>query len=191
MSNQLEKFINDNRDEFDSEELSKASWKKLQSKLSKKDNTVVIKLNRRWWIAAAGIIIVLYCSIVYFTITRLKTNEAVAVKTIALPPKEFTDAVDTTYTNQMYSFAFIIKVKLNELKENQRTHPGLYQQFLKDNNQLDSSFNFLKNQLVSNPNKEILLDAMIQNLQLKIELLNRQLQVIKQSKKTINEKKSI
>jgi hypothetical protein len=90
----------------------------------------------------------------------------------------------------MDQFARLIVLKQNELKQNQKKQPVLYEQFLKDNNRLDSSYNYLKYELSSNPNKEILLDAMIQNLQLKLDLLNRQLQIIKQSKhkKTDNEK---
>ena len=80
-----------------------------------------------------------------------------------------------------------------KLRQNQKTQPELYKQFLNDNNRLDSSYKFLKSELSANPNKEILLDAMIQNLELKLDLLNRQLQIIKQSKnkKTNNENKTI
>jgi hypothetical protein len=93
----------------------------------------------------------------------------------------------------MDQFAHLIKIKQNELQQNQKSQPDLYKQFLKDNNKLDSSYNFLKSKLSANPNKEILLDAMIQNLELKLEILNRQLQIIKQSKhkKTNNENKTI
>ena len=193
MSNNLENFINNNREEFDSEDMSKGAWEKLEHKLNtKKDKAPRFKLTRMWWAAAASIIIIA-SGIIYFTAFKSKTNEPVVIKNIALPPKELIDAVDTTFTDQMYSFATIIHIKQNELKKNQKKNPGLYRQFIKDNNRLDSSYNYLKSELAANPNKEILLEAMIQNLQLKIELLTRQLQIIQQSKtkKFNNENKSI
>jgi hypothetical protein len=51
----------------------------------------------------------------------------------------------------------------------------------------------LKNQLPVNPNREQLLEGMIQNLRLQTELLNQQLNIIKlikQSKSKTNEKNS-
>jgi hypothetical protein len=93
----------------------------------------------------------------------------------------------------MDQFAQLIRIKQTELTQNKSKQPVLYEQFLKDNNHLDSSYNYLKSKLSANPNKEILLDAMIQNLQLKLDLLTRQLLIIKQSKhkKTNNENKTI
>ena len=69
----------------------------------------------------------------------------------------------------------------------------MYKQFLGDMNKLDSSYNTLKNELPVNPNREQLLEAMIQNLRLQTELLNQQLFIIKQikqSKSKTNEKNS-
>ena len=63
--------------------------------------------------------------------------------------------------------------------------------FTKDIDQLDSSYNILKNQLSATPNRELLLEAMIQNLQLQLNVLNQQLNIIhqiKQSKKYSHEK---
>jgi len=56
---------------------------------------------------------------------------------------------------------------------------------------LDSSYNSLKNQLNATPNREMLLEAMIQNLQLQLNVLNQQLNIInqiKESKKYNHEK---
>lgn len=187
MSNQLENFINNNREAFDSEEM-KINWEKVRSKASQKKTTT----RRLWWAAAASIIIFITVAVFY---NNYNTNKPAitAIQPIELPPKELTDQVDPDYTVQMDQFAHLIKIKQNELQQNQKSQPDLYKQFLKDNNKLDSSYNFLKSKLSANPNKEILLDAMIQNLELKLEILNRQLQIIKQSKhkKTNNENKTI
>lgn len=181
----VEQFINNNREEFDSEEM-KTGWEKIEKEIKQKKT----KLKRLWWAAAASVIIVISGAIYYNNIYQGKQTETAIQPAIDLPSKELTDQVDPEYTEQMDEFAHLIKIKQTELTQNKNQQPVLYRQFLKDNNQLDSSYNFLKSKLAANPNKEILLDAMIQNLQLKLELLNRQLQIIKQSKhkKTNNEK---
>jgi hypothetical protein len=47
---------------------------------------------------------------------------------------------------------------------------------------LDSSYNTLKDQLSATPNREMLLEAMVQNLQLQLNVLNQQLNIIHQIK---------
>lgn len=189
MSNELEKFINNNREEFDSEEM-KIRWIDIESKfIHKKSRIASINLHS-WAVAAAGAII--FISAMFFFNNDNKTAP-IALQPADLPSQELTNDVDPVYTNLMDQFVILINVKENELKKNQKMQPQLYKQFLLDNNRLDSSYDYLKSQLKASPNKEVLLDAMIQNLQLKIDILNRQLQIIKQSKlkKTDNENKSI
>ena len=183
--NSLENFINKNRDEFDSEEM-KNGWEKFESKRKQKKTK---SIRRYWWAAAASITIFVSGAIFYNNSTK-KVEDTAVQKPVELPSKDLVEDVDRSYTFQMDQFAQLIALKQNELKQNQKRQPVLYRQFLKDNDQLDSSYTFLKSKLSANTNKEILLDAIIQNLQLKLDLLNRQLQIIKQSKnkKTDNEK---
>lgn len=181
--NTIEQFINNNRDEFDSEEM-KTGWEKIEHRIKQKKTKLIKRL---WWAAAASIVLCISGAVYYNYMYQDKTTETAIQPPIDLPSKELTDQVDPEYTQQMDQFAHLIKIKQTELSQNKHQQPVLYQQFLKDNNQLDSSYSFLKSKLAANPNKEILLDAMIQNLQLKLDLLNRQLQIIKQSKhKKIN-----
>ena len=85
----------------------------------------------------------------------------------------------------------MIASKQEELKVLGKEQPELYQQFINDITQLDSTYNNLKNQLNITPNRDMLLQAMIQNLQLQLNVLNQQLNIIneiKQSKKNSHEK---
>lgn len=181
----IESFINNNRDEFDSEEM-KNGWEKFESKRKQKKTNNI----RRYWWAGAAAIVIFVSGTIYYNYSTTKIEETAVQKPVELPAKELTNDVDPSYTFQMDQFAQLIALKQNELKQNQKKQPLLYQQFLKDNNQLDSSYDYLKSKLSANTNKEILLDAIIQNLQLKLDLLNQQLQIIKQSKnkKPDNEK---
>ncbi len=92
---------------------------------------------------------------------------------------------------EMYHYARLVEIKHRELKTIEKDEPLLYQQFASDVSKLDSVYHNLQMQLPRNPNREQLLEAMLQNLQLQMGLLNHQLDIIKQinhSKKTEYEK---
>jgi hypothetical protein len=92
---------------------------------------------------------------------------------------------------EMYHYAKIVEIKHKELKTIEKDEPLLYRQFSSDVSKLDSVYHGLQHELPKNPNREQILEAMIQNLQLQMELLNHQLDIIKQinhSKKTAYDK---
>jgi len=92
---------------------------------------------------------------------------------------------------EMVHYARLVELKHKELKVIEKDEPLLYRQFASDVNKLDSVYHSLQQELPTNPNKEQLLEAMLQNLQLQMGLLNHQLDIIKQinhSKKTAYEK---
>jgi hypothetical protein len=92
---------------------------------------------------------------------------------------------------EMYHYAKIVEIKHKELKTIEKDEPLLYRQFSSDVSKLDSVYHGLQHQLPNNSNREQILEAMIQNLQLQMELLNHQLDIIKQinhSKKTAYDK---
>jgi hypothetical protein len=95
-------------------------------------------------------------------------------------PDQVLDELNPTYAKEVYHFTQLIELKQNELKQIEKEHPELYRQFVKDINRLDSSYQALKTELPKNANRELLLEAMIQNLKLQTELLNQQLSIIKQ-----------
>jgi hypothetical protein len=86
----------------------------------------------------------------------------------------------TDEQKEMVYYAKIVELKHDELKKIKKDEPLLYKQFSGDVYKLDSVYQSLKKELPKNPNREQLLEAMIQNLQLQMELLNRQLHIIKQ-----------
>ena len=92
---------------------------------------------------------------------------------------------------EMYHFARLVEIRHKELRKIEKDEPLLYKQFAGDVNKLDSVYQSLKQQLPQNANREQLIEAMIQNLQLQMDLLNHQLSIIKQinhSKKSAYEK---
>jgi len=98
---------------------------------------------------------------------------------------------DAMINEEMYHYARLVELKHKELKTIEKDEPLLYKQFAADVHSLDSVYQSLQQQLPKNPNREQLLEAMLQNLQLQMGLLNHQLDIIKQinhSKKTAYEK---
>lgn len=99
--------------------------------------------------------------------------------------------LDKSMNEEMYHYARLVEIKHNQLKAIEKDEPLLYRQFASDVSKLDSVYHNLQSQLPQNPNREQLLEAMLQNLQLQMGLLNHQLDIIKQinhSKKTEYEK---
>lgn len=197
MSSRFEQFMRDHRDEFDADEPAPQVWKKLEEALKppvQEAKVISIKKSMgmtilRW--SAAAAILVLAGLGVYHLVNPKQQQVIVDVPKPKETPKEddmpndkdMLKDVDPTYAKEVYHFTKLIELKQGELKQIEKDNPALYKQFLSDITKLDSSYNDLKQALPSNPNREQLLEAMIQNLRLQTELLNQQLQIIQQIKK--------
>ena len=185
MNKRLEQFIQDNREAFDSEEPRPQLWKKLRAEVqeSRKDERV-FHLSFLRWTAAAAVLIML--AGMFYYMEQKRESAGVLANTTSSNPAVTTEdvlnALDPTYAKQVYHFTQLIELKQIELKQIEKEHPDLYRQFVKDITKLDSSYQALKTELPKNPNRELLLEAMIQNLRLQTELLNQQLSIIKQLK---------
>jgi len=94
---------------------------------------------------------------------------------------------DADANEEMVHYARLIELKQNQIKKIKKDEPLLYSKFAGDFNKLDSTFHTLKKQLPVNPNREQILEAMIQNLQYQEALLNQQLNIIKKINNTKKE----
>jgi hypothetical protein len=182
MSNRLEDFIKDNREAFDGEEPKPQLWRDLQAKVAEnqKDDRVV-HLSFLKWTAAAAVVIMMVGT--FYVATKPESTPTVISNvnsSTTVTPDQVLNELNPTYAKEVYHFTQLIELKQSELKQIEKEHPELYQQFVKDINKLDSSYQALKTELPKNANRELLLETMIQNLKLQTELLNQQLSVIKQ-----------
>jgi len=89
-------------------------------------------------------------------------------------------AATTSYDEEMYHYTKLVELKQKQIVQLKKDEPLLYQKFAGDINKLDSAFHTLKKQLPANPNREQILEAMIENLKLQEAVLNQQLDIIKQ-----------
>ena len=190
MFRKLEKFVGDNRKEFDDEVPSASVWQNIVEGLAEKQQKKFILTPLYKWSIAASILLT-----AGITIFLMLNNKK--------PTRNFTASVKTDSainannalenTPEVNEFAKLVMLKQEELKVLAPEQPELYKKFTTDINQLDSSYKSLKSKLSSTPNRDLLIEAMIQNLQLQLNVLNQQLNIInqiKQSKKNNHEKNS-
>ena len=176
MSNKLKKFIWDNRKEFDDEVPPEKIWENIEASFAvKKKKKFVLTAFYKWSIAAAAMLII--ASGIYFMVDK---KNAVVPGIVKIEPDKL---MIPDAPPEMNQFVKMIDLKQEELKVLAKDQPELYQRFTKDINQLDSSYNILRKRLSATPNRELLLEAMIQNLQLQLSVLNQQLNIINQIKK--------
>jgi len=193
MSKGLEQFIRDNRDQFDTDEPGEQIWKKLEEQLTDKSQANQKKLSKHRkvilftiirWSAAASILILAGIGI-YSLLKPIQPKGLVrnpdTQDTPALNDPMLKE-INPGYAREVYQFTKLIESKQNELKEIEKENPNLYKKFVTDINKLDSSYLALKKELPENPNREQLLEAMIENLRLQTEILNQQLSIINQIK---------
>ena len=189
MSRKLEKFIGDNRNEFDDAVPSAKVWENLEAGFEGKKQKKTILLPLYKWSIAAALVITAGITIFLVLNNKKGGNQIPDVAKIDTTPDIKTIAPE--YAPEVNEFAKMVLLKQQELKALAPEQPELYRKFTTDITQLDSSYKSLRNQLSSTPNRELLIEAMIQNLQLQLNVLNQQLNIInqiKQSKNNSNEK---
>lgn len=199
----LEKFIRDNRDSFEQDGPSAGLWERIADQLP--DQPAPAKTaqpflavhrqrtrdggpryggtryggtwTRSYWTWAASIALLLLAGSLWWINDRYAPTKQADV--VAFSP---------TYAKEVAQYSSLIEAKRTELQQLTESNPDLYGDFAQDLDRLEASYKGLKKELPNTPNQEILIQAMIQNLQLQIDLLNEQLRVIQRIKQqTTNE----
>ena len=179
MSN-LEKFINDNRDEFDDQVPPAKVWKHIEADIAKKTSVRFLSAAVYRWSLGTAAMLVIALGVYFFT---HKPKEELATKQDT-KTDSVVSAIAPDESPQIYQYVKMIDARQEELKALSKEQPELYHKFINDITQLDSSYDLLKTRLSVTPNKEMLMEAMIQNLELQLSVLNEQLNIIKEIKKS-------
>ena len=177
----LERFVRDNREDFDTLEPTDDLWGRLAGNLgAEPEPDVPLKKttrSRRWgtlyfdWRIAAGLVLTLGISyLVYLNKEFGVTRDPQVALTVPAYAREFTQ----------YNQA--IDEKRTELIRLTSDNPELYKEFATDLDRLEKSYKNLRSELPKAPNQEALIQAMIQNLQWQIDLLNQQLTILQRIK---------
>ncbi|ARK09159.1 hypothetical protein [Fibrivirga algicola] len=182
----LEKFIRDNRDAFEQAGPSAGLWERIADQLPDEPAAKPVEpfktvhrqrtryggtWTRSYWTWAASIALLLLAGGLWWANDRYRPTAQPDV--VAFSP---------TYAREVAQYASLIDSKRAELKQLTESNPDLYGEFAQDLNRLEASYKGLKKELPNTPNQEVLIQAMIQNLQLQIDLLNEQLRVIQRIK---------
>lgn len=150
----LEEYIQQHRAGFE-EEVPQAVWGKIREQLPRRKTPWNTYLRY-----AAALLVFLGAGY----LIGLKTGNK------ELAELENYDAALVTYAHKVDQK----KARLETLVSNQ---PELEETFSKDLSDLQKDFEYLKSQLPSNPNREAIINAMIQNLEWQIDLLNQQTRI--------------
>ncbi|WP_422359891.1 hypothetical protein [Reichenbachiella sp.] len=182
MKDRLEDFIKSHRADFDDLEPREHTWAKIQNELQSNDQ----KKDYTWlWKAAA---VVFLCISVGLAVERTMSTDFEAVAEVNQSQKSRSAElreVEGYYTQ-------LISQKRSEIKSVIDKKGLTDVELLKDMEQLDSMYAKLKKDLKRNQNDERLINAMIQNLQLRVEILNKQLRILERiSKQEQDEKISV
>ena len=168
MGDQFEKFLIENRSSFDDAEPSDGVWDAIDERLeTKKSNFHIV-----WKVAAVLFLI----STAVLLVDRASSNTAGPELS-----QEFVAAEDYYVT--------MINQRKQLIKESLTPEQEL--EFLVEINQLDAMYLELKKTYQSNASNERVVDAMINNLQLRLDILNRQLEILKTIKDQEDETESI
>lgn len=167
MGDQFERFISENRDLFDQEEPGEMLWAQIHSRTKKRDYSV-------YWKVAAVILMVSTLALLW----DRSFHTASAIENEQAELGEF-ETVEQYY-NQMITER---KVELLNTSNTQ-----LRNEFLAELDMLDQRYQDLKKTYLNQNSSEMLTDAMINNLQIRLELLNQQLRILQSLKEQKNEK---
>jgi predicted nuclease with TOPRIM domain len=182
MSSNLEKFVNRNRSEFDTELPGADVWSKIEKTLPLKKKAKVFSLKDIYKFSAAAAVVCIVLTSVYFLYVRQQKNES-TVSTETKNNASELNGITQEYVAEAKQVFNAIETRQEELKEATADNPELYKQFLDDLQLLDSTYNMLQKQAAHTPNKDVIMKAMLQNLQLQAELLYRQLLITNDIKK--------
>lgn len=164
MGDQFEKFIMENRESFSDAEPSDKVWRGVEKSLNNHQSFLSIA-----WKVAAMLFMV---STIYLIIDR--NNQSMTGPVLS---DEFEEAEDY--------YVKLISLKKQEIKE--QLTPENQSQFLSDIDQLDSMYLELKQTYQTNASNDRVVDAMISNLQLRLNILNKQLEILENIKDQNNE----
>lgn len=186
MSNDLEKFIRKNRNDFDDAKPSGDVWKNIERSLPVKKQAKRFTITDIYkWSAAAAIFFIALTS-VYFVFIRKYSHEnppTVETGTQKATP-DLVSGMSMEFAAEFKQANDAVKKRQDELRSAIANDPELYRKFQMDLVALDSSYRVLREQASQTVNPDVLIKAMIDNLRLQSELLGRQLMIIQEIKTT-------
>jgi hypothetical protein len=167
----LEKYIRDNRAWFDDRNPGTEVWHKINDQLDN-DGTPQVRIGTYLWRAAA---VLLFIAVVWLLVDRNNNLDNIAQIPVNSEDNQirFND-VEAFYMKE-------IETKQQLILQFVSDTPEIDRDLLGEIDQLDSTYQVLKS-TVEKGYSEKVLDAMVLNLQMRIDILNQQLEVLEKIK---------
>ncbi|GGK60005.1 hypothetical protein ACD591_11765 [Rufibacter glacialis] len=178
MKDRLKDFVQTHRDEFDSFTPRPDLWQDIAADLQTEEKNLILPVDQKqeakiismtwhhaWrYAAAVALLVMVAFSAKYYMASSDSPGTVAAAQPVTLEKiAPEVKQIETRYVQ-------VIEKKESELKALGAGNV----QFA----ELDSAYNALKKELYTTPNKEVLLQAMSDNLKMRIALLNQQLEVL-------------
>jgi hypothetical protein len=164
--NNLEEFIKKNRTEFDHKEPREKLWDRIESDLDGNPP-------KFGWIWKAAVVVLLAaCSYLIWERGQAPIPDSLVSEELLVDP-EFVET-ELYYTQ-------LIAEQRRMVEQFDLDDPEIKENFRRDLASLDTAYQDLQQEYADTSN-ETVLEAMIDNLQLRLELLNQQLVILKQIK---------
>ena len=187
MNSEFEKFVHKNRKDFDNANPSDRIWKQIEKSLPDQKREKQFTLRDIYkWSAAAAIFFAALTAVYFFYIKKdSHENQLVETKTDSSSSNpENLNSITPEYAVEFKEASLAIQKRQKELQSAIGNDPGLYRKFQEDLNVLDSTYRMLRENASQSANPDVIIKAMIDNLQLQSELLGRQLMIMSEFKKT-------
>ena len=189
MSNEFEKFIKKNRNDFDDANPSDKVWAEIEKTLPVKKEAKRFTIRDIYkWTAAAAIFFIAVTSAYFVFVNKEKyshENPPVGSEKESSPSRfESFNSVSMEFAAEFKQATETVQKRQKELQSAIASDPELYRKFLEDLSILDSTYRLLREQANQSMNRDVIIKAMIDNLRLQSELLARQLMISKEIKTT-------
>lgn len=161
MSDQFENFIKENRHEFDDKEPTNSVWEGIYKKLNSSGGQ-----RYNWLWKAASILFFMTSSVLFYQL-----NYSGEEKSIAFNKEKVNDEflpVENFYFQK-------ISEKKELIYDFEEDNIKVDEAFEQDLQKLDAMYEVLKDELKNNPSKKVV-DALILNLLVRVDILNKELQ---------------
>ena len=171
----IEKLIRENRADFDSEIPSEKVWSSISKNLQSKKK----KFSWKPYMAAASVMLFITCA----WLVANKKFDASSINT--------DNNISAEVQEAQIQFSSLIEIKRNELNQYKKDNPELVSDFERQLVELQVNYKQLLPQLKDEKKRDVVLQAVIDNLQMQVEILNQQIEIIKQYKKPKNDTEEI
>jgi hypothetical protein len=189
MKDPLKTFIEEHRAAFDSETPNEGLFQRMAGKLQHVSRkTVVIQIPTwvRFVAAACGIVFITYIGLQWTDELLRVGSDDLTQSQGKVQPDPLLQGIDPGSAREMQRMATEASVRESGLALLRKDDPELYQRFLRDLSELDSVYHSLREMLTRTPNHQQLIEAMEENLQMRLQLLERQHDIIQDIKRNKN-----